>query len=380
MKICLSFFCTILLITSGLQAQRADCSYDQSALVEATSGLTIRERPSLKGEVVTYALHQDTVQLCPRKMGKLQVEDVSGHWRPVRYGDQYGYIFDAFLQWQDPPLKPGRPDSAGSSEESLASTGLSGQEAKSDSAPKTADPASPAPSPQSYWQGASQVKLALEMHNYCGSVQDINPGLEWYGFYPSGDESDAYQIKAVELRLLVSKRQLYEPLEYDISTEKEERSHFLLGLDRSLKLNAMEIADHEQELRYRGRGLLPGQVWKMGGKENIQLEAVGSVRQAGDCPEIEDYRLSISWQQQGQRKEQDLSTLLPQSDSCNLADLYWYGDLSGDEQADFILVSQVDTAQIFSLFTSDAGDPQNLVKLKSQFTLPNCNAHESGTK
>lgn len=380
MKISFLLFSAILLITSGIQAQALDCSYGQRALVDASSGLTIRQRPSLKGEVITYALHRDTVALCQRKMGNLQVENVSGHWRPVRYQNQYGYIFDGFLELQNSPDAPADSLVSSSREQSTPSASLPGQEAKSDSASETKAQTTPEPSTQKYWQGASQINLALEMHNYCGSVQDINPGLEWYGFYPSGEKSEVYKIQPVELRLLVSKRQLYEPLEYDISTEKDERSQFLLGLDRRLKLAEMKIPDHEQEFRYRGRGLLPGQIWKMGGSRNTQLEAVGTVRRAGDCPEIENYQLSISWRDHGKRKQQDLSPLLPQSDSCKLADLYWYGDLSGDDQADFILVSQKDTAQVFSLFTSDAADPQQLVSLKAQFTLPNCKAHESGTE
>ncbi len=340
------------------------CDYRLTCRVIAPSGLSIRESPSLSAQKVGVAPFDAVVSACEETYGKLQVEETRGYWRAVEYREVRGYMFDGYLEINNYRRALNR--------DSLASIDSNASPIAGEGSPESplATPPPP-PDPHPWYNQAQNLQILTETYNYCGSIEDINPGLLWYGIYPDSEQDPQgfFALRPVDLRIELSKRRLSESLEFDIVTEDADRSIFLLGLDRPLEIKNIQIKDHSELLRIRGRRLLPGQVFRLG-KSPFELRAKGSVNSAGDCPQAENYRLSLHLR--GQEREQDLTKALPANPDCPLPELYWYGDLSGDGWPELIFVLVSDKGNRFVFLQSTFMAQGAMLEEKALFNLINC--------
>jgi hypothetical protein len=304
------------------------------------------------------------MNVCPGTYGSLTVEGIEGHWRRVRYKKQWGYAFDGFLA----SLNEGAEEALN---QSLQKSRQLRQEADSLLGQGSAPPEN-SQTAQPLWNNASQTQVAIEAVNYCGPADKLDPSLIWYGIFPADSNARYHRVKPVEMRMVVSQRQLYEGLEFDITTEEEERSLFLLGINRPLATEEVELKDRSEMFRYRGNQLLPGQIWGLRASSSLQLMASGTVNREAGCLQVSNYELEATLVKENQETtKQDLMALLPDLGPCGVMELFWYGDLSGDGLPELILVhSPQKGVNQFHLLSSNA--PNALWQRAFTFTLPNC--------
>lgn len=327
--------------------ENGPCNYQQTATVNAPSGLSFRAQPDLNAELLATAHHNAQVLICQQTAGKLSVGKIQGFWRPVMYQGRKGYMFDGYL--------------------SLSAAAESGQDTPASSA--EAKESRPQPADLHPWfSGASKMQLATEAYNYCGDVQNLDPGLLWYGIYPEkeNDEQGLFRIMPVELEIKLSKNKLSTKMEFDIATESEERSLFLIGLNRRLQNEKINIEDHSEAMRIKGNRVFPGQSIMLG--QNVSLAATGSIESTGDCPELKNYRLMVK----SGTRQQDLLQEIGASGACGMPDLYWYGDLSGDGLPEMIFVSVYENRNVFTLLKSKPVTTEKVVERIATFTVDNC--------
>ncbi|MDR9441832.1 MAG: hypothetical protein RI842_03865 [Schleiferiaceae bacterium] len=364
----LSWLSVFLLTGSALfplagEAQK-NCTNQYPHRVTAQSGLSLRSRPSLEAKVLTYGLYKDTMYVCPSAYGTLTVEGIDGHWRRVRYKKQWGYAFDGFLAGLDEQADEAMALSLQKSRKlRQEADSLLGQSSAPPEKSQTAQP---------LWNNASKAQVAIEAVNYCGPADKLDPSLIWYGIYPADSNARYHRVKPVEMRMVVSQRQLYEGMEFDITTDREERSLFLLGLNRPLATGEVQLKDRSEMFRYRGNQLLPGQIWGLRASAALDLMASGSVNREAECLQVSDYELEATLVKENEEiTKQDLMALLPDLGPCGVMELFWYGDLSGDGLPELILVhSPQEGVNQFHLLTSNA--PDALWQRAFTFTLPNC--------
>lgn len=320
------------------------CNYKLIARVTAPSGLSFREKPELDAKLLATVPFKERVLTCSQTEGKLTVGEVQGFWRPVQYEGQKGYMFDGYLAIEEKEEK-----GENSSKKILA---------------ENQKPIAPHP----YFSGADKVSLLIEAYNYCGDVEAINAGLLWYGVYPEKEEDGEglFRIKPVELVIKLSTSKMSQKMEFDISTESDERSLFLIGLNRSLKYPQITIDDHSESLRMLGNRILPGQSTALGG--GISLAATGSVESTGDCPELKNYRLLAKLG----NAEQNLLNEIGENGACGMPELYWYGDLSGDGLPEIIFVSVYKTRNVFTLLKSKPNEADKVLEKAASFEIVNC--------
>lgn len=353
-------------------AQTPECNYRLTCKVIAPSGLTLRAAPSLNAKVLTYAPLNAIVEACERTEGTLQVEGIEGYWRAVEYNATKGYMFDGFLE-----ITQYRGDDASEvdslvklTENGLAKAdtllGLNDSSAREPITPNTV-------AKHPFVNDATEIQLLTETYNFCGAVESIDPGLLWYGFYLDDPKNgNGYiSVAPVNVGIELSKRRLSKSLEFDITTDKTERSLFLLGLNRKLSESELRIADNSNELRIRGRQIFPGQRIDLAAQNKFTLTATGAVVSSGDCPELKDYQLMITAVRNGQKYTQDLLALIGDAGQCGMPELYWYGDFTGDGLPEIILVSVYQEKNIFTLLSSRGKD--NLMIKEAVFTVESCN-------
>lgn len=317
------------------------CNYSLKATVTAPSGLSFRQAPNLKAKLISTVAYQEEVLTCSQTEGPLTVGDLKGHWRPVMYQGKKGYMFDGYLQIESPDVRP------------AANKEAPGQ-SKADLHP--------------HFSGASKTGFLIETYNYCGNVEAVNAGLLWYGVYPEKEEEGQglFRVKPVDLVIKLSTSKLSEKMEFDISTESDERSLFLIGLNRSLKYQQISIDDHSAKLRMLGNRILPGQSTALGG--GVNLAATGSVESTGECPELKNYRLLANFK----GMEQNLLNEIGEPGACGMPELYWYGDLSGDGLPEVIFVSVYKNRNVFTLLKSNPEASESMLKKVASFEIVNC--------
>lgn len=353
-------FLLLVLSTPILYGQ--NCGYRLEVRVVAESGLTLRQAPNLKAKVLGYAPFDATLEACEQTFGALRIEGINGHWRKVRFQEQAGFMYDGFLEItgmkSTDSLRAAskRLMAQADSVLSLENSALPAKEAKEPMIPEDQQP---------YLNQASEWQVITEAYNFCGAVNQLDPGLLWYGVYPAEENGTPYfRLKKVELAVALSKRRMSESLEFDITTNQEERSIFLFGLNRPWQAQEVRIKDHTEALRYAGRKIFPGQSISLVGS-GYTLEATGTVIQAGDCPELKDYSLYFK----GLKKQVDLLNLLGEGGACGMPELYWYGDLSGDGIPELILVTEYQNRTTFHFLHSFG---KELLEIGYRFSVKNC--------
>lgn len=326
------------------------CEKWQAALVNAPSGLIIREKPGV-GVMTTVPLN-DTLWFCSDStFGALEYEGIKGYWRLVKYGAIRGYSFDGFLiPVGDPSLDSLREASQAIARQSDSLLGNT-------------------PEPNlSIWEKSS-LSFFTETYNYCGDIALFDPQLYWYGFYPDSElDPDGFlSVKPVDLKIVMSKDRVSNQMEFDLLTEDDERSLFLLGSNHALPYQDWNITDHNKLLAMRGRRVFPGQELNLAPQADLKLSATGRILEAGDCPKTEDYQLVLR-----QRDlNVDLKEFLPNYGKCSMPELYWYGQINDDEIPEIIFVVQFEDRLEFTLLISDQKQ-NNLYRALPSFTVKNC--------
>lgn len=343
----------LFLIFSFCLVQQAEaqlnCEPQLPMRVIAESGLNMRSKASLSSSVVVTVPYDSILQTCRKTDGKLVVDKITGYWRKAIYKGNVGYMFDGFLELAQTRVQ--KADSA----EALTEKIEQSQEKPEKPEPVPAKPAKPL-----------EMQFVTEAYNYCGDVSKLDPGLLWYGVYPADEKKreEFYQIQPVELNVVLSKAKIGDGMEFDIETEREERSIFLVGMNQLLDYKNLKIEDQSQRMRYTGRKVFPGQQMELG--SDLRLSATGSVVKSGDCPEIKNYKLQL----QGADFTQDLSKVIAEAE-C-MPELYWYGDFSGDGIPEVILVSVSKEKNHFTLLSSENAESDQLLRPRAEWIIDNC--------
>lgn len=366
------FISCVSLFSLAMAAQV--CPPQTKARVLAPSGLIFRAAPGLSSEVLTTVPYDSTVRICTeREYGSLTVEGGRGYWRYAEWRQYRGYLYDGFLAVVALPAKESAPSAEASvPADTLAPEPRQAPE-KEDSLTEAAE-AAPAPAADASAQpnfSGSRWQFVTEAYNYCGPVQDLDPGLLWYGVYLA-EEAPFYQIKPVQLTVQLSSERLSQALEFDILTDQPERSLFLFGHDREVPVDQMRIPQREGELQALNRRIFPGQNLLISREPKSVLSATGAVLRTGDCPEMEHYRLFLELGKEPQKRQQELSALLPAPGLCALPDIYWIGDLGGDGIPEIILVQSYEQRLVFSLLSSQGANAEAIMKLQAQFIQSDC--------
>ncbi len=373
-----TFFALFLILLSlGSYSQPVVCEPDMTCRIIAPSGMRMRSQPSLKAKVVTYVPYDSLLTACLEPFGAMTYEEINGNWRKVFYKDFEGYMFDGFLEivsidktseTQDLRSETSETQETRLEDKETSEKRLETVETKPQTAKKPSAPAARTTK-------ASQFSFVTEAYNYCGDIRDIDPGLLWYGIYPEDPESGNghYRIKQVEMKVIKSKYAVGKGLEFDITTDSEERSIFLFGVNKPLDLEKISVEDQSQRFRYSGRKVYPGQeIELVKGKKPVKLSATGNVQSSGPCPDLQDYKLSLSGEKYFLPVEQNLTREIVYAGQCGMPEIYWYGDLTGDGIPEMIFVSVYEERNHFSLFVSDPTKDNFLIKKQAEWIIDKC--------
>lgn len=389
-----ALFCILTIFLSIAAEAQTGCTSTMSCKVIAPSGMRMRSEASLKSAVVTYVPKDSLLSACTDKFGAMSYEDINGFWRKVQYNGKQGFMFDGFLEIiaikstevKAEPKKTVAVDSIfwANPDDSLgidSITVLKPSKASIDSADRlllidTTSIKSFQPQVEQIIKKVEKFSILTEAYNYCGDVQSINPGLVWYGIYPKDRETDNYRIRKVEVNIILSKDKIGKGLEFDIQTDQSERSIFLLGVSKILSsVQEAQITDVSEILRFNNRKVFPGQQWNLNDDPQniISLSATGSVVTAGPCPDLENYKLSLKGEKYFLPINQNLSEEIVSPGQCGMPEIYWYGDLNGDQVPEIIFVSVYEDKNQFTLFVSDPKAENLLVKKETEWVISNCN-------
>ncbi len=365
-------FLLIVVTTFSEAFAQLNCAEEFTCRVTAPSGMRMRKSPSLKAGVAGSVPYDSLVAACRETFGSMTYEDQEGFWRKVMYKGAVGYMFDGFLEI-----------TAVSGQDNVKYEKLSELGDSAEKAHSKVD-AKPSAAPVTYPEGekpgiasttfSTVFDFLTEAYNYCGDVQKLDPTLLWYGFYPKEEKGGTnIRIKQVELDVVMSKIKVGKKMEFDIETNEEERSIFLLGLNRPLEVEEINIPDHADKLRYAGRKVFPGQELALTeGAQAMKLGATGAVTSSGPCPELKDYKLTLTGEKNGKKLTQNITSELLFTGQCGMPEVYWYGDFTGDGVPEIIFVSVYDEKNHFTLFISNPKDDKALLKKQSEWIIDKC--------
>ncbi|MCC5916063.1 MAG: SH3 domain-containing protein [Cryomorphaceae bacterium] len=348
--------------------------------VTAPSGMNLRSKPSTTGRIVGRVIRNDTIVVSAETYGELKLEGIPGNWRKVVEvpGDQY--VWDGYLEILAQKGDSKRDSSAIKNEVviELPDTTIQLQDAKPDtdtitwemllgkdyfdSVEKSQNDKTSVERSDNYNDSISkkpftrpktsnEVHLLLESYNFCGNAGSINLNLHWIAFLP---DERGMRPHPTDVSIELSQNRISTGMEFDITTKLENRSYFLLGFKNKPELEFI-FSDVEEVLRLRGRNVLPGErrmISQSGEKHSVYLSALGTFTNFNkDC--IDNYQLFAFIDLRGNETRENISKLLPKSADCNMADLYWYGDINNDGVPDMIFVNVEDEENIFTLIMSD---------------------------
>jgi hypothetical protein len=194
------------------------------------------------------------------------------------------------------------------------------------------------------------MRLLLETYNYCGNVSDIDVGTYWWwAFIP--DENFIIP-KRTEVLVQLSNNRLSDNYEFDIVTNLDERSYFLIGMPLNINFLSSSISNPEVRLQNLGRKVMPGINFPVSNR--VSLYALGNVTDLEErCPEVENYKLFARIDED---LKIDLLSIMPKAVDCPIPDLYFYGDLNDDGLPEMIFVFTGETKNHFYLLWSDYRD------------------------
>jgi hypothetical protein len=337
------------------------------AIINAPSGLILRSEAA-KGYITSMPMG-DTLKFCAdQSFGKAQYEGINGNWRQAYYNNKEGYVFDGYLM----AILQDTLDLDSLRDRSVQIAATSDSILQDNSPANKVEKIKPNSSHPNL--KGSFLKLAIESYNFCGEIQSLDPSLYWYGVFLKSDleQTGMLRVNPVDLKLILSKDKVGKGLEFDILTDSEERSLFLLGSDNIINHQDLALFDQSEAIRLRGSKLFPGQELALDNKRIVSISATGQVLKAGDCPQLKDYKVLINYNKDGLSLEQDLAELIIGYGDCQIPRIYWYGDISGDGLSEVIYVSVYEEQTVFTLLESIANPKKELFTRKAVFTLKNC--------
>ncbi|GGH74788.1 SH3 domain-containing protein [Phaeocystidibacter marisrubri] len=266
---------------------------------------------------------------------------------------------DSVIAWIDAGMPGGIQ-----SHQNLSSTEV---EAPTTSSPVEETPKGPPP---------FTIQLATEAYNYCGDINQIDPSMNWYGLFPD-EPMGGYFLKRIDLELVVSKTRLGSSMEFDIRNSSGNYAHFLFGVNRLLDTNKFYQLSPERFVHIPP-ALFPGQQmeafaqYNRPSAANVFISATGSVVEVGACPVIDNYKMRINTQ--GPRGEiiQDITPLFGNLGECGMPEMYWFGDLNGDNYPELVYVAANKKKNVFTLLLSNTQLEEGLYTVGSTWTIETC--------
>ena len=391
---------TILLILFGFarqsSAQSNSCVPTLPYRIKAESGMRMRAAPSTNSKVVIYAPAKSKVLVCEELDKPAEFENIKGHWRRVKYKSKYGYMFDGFLEKLDElPMVPTAAADFKIAQLLVINNLLEDNPEKMDSVmayleevaringyedligpaiPDSAFTEQPEPAPKPEPIPALKFQFCKESHNYCGDIQNLDPGKKWYAVYRTGDY---FKLREVDLLIVRSKYSLSNALEFDIKTDKTLRSEFLISCSKPLDTSWFMLLPMKY-MQENPRKLYPGQILELYSKvpeadlKNVHLFATGNVLNVGKCPEMKDYRIKVNAEFNNDLVTQDLTAAFSDMGECGIPEVFWFGDINQDEYPDIVFVSEGETGLTFTLFISDLNQHKKLYRKAFEWANKNC--------
>jgi hypothetical protein len=339
----LAFFLTISF--SSLSAQTIQ------AIVKAPSGMNVRENPGMNGKVLQRVLYGDTIRIHSEKLNFFHFDKIDGHWRKMSLKSEViGYVWDGYLELLEENTVRISDDSikiiVNENSDTLYVAPFYANENRS-----------------KYFK--HPLQLLLETYNYCGDVKDIEIATHWWwAFIPSDNGIIATKTN---INIKLSENRLSSQYEFDISTDLNERSVFIIGYPVDIiDEDPTPIENPEVRLQNMGRKILPGNNFAL--NEHVSLFALGNVVDVhDDCPDIKDYKLFAKIDSE----KINLLDLIPKKPNhCVIPDLYFYGDINGNGIPEMIFVFSNENENIFYLLGVEAKSKS--YKLQGVFEMKHC--------
>ncbi len=220
------------------------------------------------------------------------------------------------------------------------------------------------------------MQIATEAFNYCGEIGQIDPSMNWYGIFPD-EVRGGYYLKRVRLEILLSQTKLGSGMEFDIRNNRDAVSHFMFGINRAVdttkayQLNVDRFLVSSAQL-FPGQQIMTYAYNNRPSAANVYLSATGRVVEVGACPVIEDYALKINTQGPRDQIVQDITPLFSTLGECGMPDIYWFGDLNGDNYPELIFVSAEENKNEFTLLMTNTELETELYELGATWTLKKC--------
>ena len=342
-----------LFLLFPLLSQGQDCSL--LGRVDAPSGLRIRSLPSTKGKMVGSVPYDSIVSYCADGFGALTVEGITDQWRKVRYKGMEGYAFGGFLSPQraTDPVREAPPMPTEPTPREVIAT----------------DVETPKAAPVAQWQ------LALEAVNYCGNIEPLKPGINWYGIFP---RQRSLHLKKVELLIIKSKYNLHQMMEFDITTNRRENAIVLIGCSKPLDTTKAVAFVEERLSEVKGR-LMPGQeleIYPTAPTDKVgvvRLTALGSLEAHEGGQELKSYKLRAEYLLKGAVVTQDLATLLPPLKREEPPRILWFGDLNGDQFPEVVLGDRAGEQARITLLVSNLNAKGGVYEAAALWAIDPCN-------
>ena len=395
-----------LAFTAQAQTQ---CKPTLEYIVNTESGLKMREGPGTNFNVVSFVPAKEGVLICEELSTPATFEDISGHWRRVRYKDKYGYMFDGFLTPAVPALaadvssfkmvqlalinqllaqNPSKIDSTLRFLNQVARTQgyeklIGKPKADIDTLYWVAKTETTAPPVEEKKEEVVPAKppivlenfeMLTELSNYCGDIAAIDPGKIWYAIHRRGDN---FYRSRVDIEILKSKYSLGKGLEFDIRSSRRLEVAFFISSEKPLDTNWRVNQPFDYFVLHPNK-LFPGQQTEIYAYDpvpdihNVTLFATGAVLEVGQCPVLEKYAIKVTGEMNDQLIVQNLTPDFSYLGQCGQPEIYWFGDLNGDLYPDIIFVSMGDKGTLFTLFMSNLQDDGKLYRKADEWFNKTC--------
>jgi hypothetical protein len=324
--------------------------------VTSPSGTILRTGPDQRNKVVTYLSSNEYVLVCETLFAHATFDNKQGHWRRVRYKNQFGYLFDGFLTKTASHLI-------------LNDSSWTVSRINNSSKTNSVEIGKVKATPAAY-------VFAVESYNYCGDISQLDPGIHWYGIYYNHD-LELYQMTKVELEVIRSKYALGAGLEFDVRSKSKVAPHFLIGSESSLDTN-LKVDFNPSFFEIHPQTLFPGQSINIYSSKPVHdvyeftMFATGNVTDVGLCPVMKNYKMKLTGEMNDNLIVQDLTIDIPYFGTCGMPSLYWFGDFNADLYPDFILASKGKDQTTFVLFVSDNRANGKLVRKAGEWSYKKC--------
>lgn len=211
---------------------------------------------------------------------------------------------------------------------------------------------------------ANKYQIITEAYNYFGDIRKIDLSLRWYAIVLREDER-VWKLENVNPKVVLSQFQSEESeMEFDIQHNRDLGSHFLFGCPVSLDTGFID------DFKNKITSLNPGKTLNLS-RDNIgvkfSLNAMGSVTGPGSCGGLKDYSLLVTYYS-GLNNEfkitQDIGDQIVDSLNNCVPELFWSGDLMGDDIPDALFLQNISGGLRLVLFLSDPS-PLDQIWIKS---------------